>query len=140
MTNFSSANAGGKESEIANILLEAKNVDEISSRNSAVIKGISLSKEDLEKHEGWYWNDKDNFERRIQVKKDTLRYVRSTSNETPLIPVGESSFQMDINGPKVIVEFIKKDQSTEMIVVEGEINTIFTSFDKKEVKPEDLQA
>ena len=140
LTNFSSANAGGKEYQIANLLLESKDVSKISEPTTTVINGIRLSQAALEKYEGWYWNDKDNYERQIQIKNDTLRYVRSSSSETPLIPMSESTFQMDINGPKVIVEFHKEKLITEMIVVEGEINTIFTSFEKKEDSQEGLHS
>lgn len=65
----------------------------------------------LKQFEGYYWDEKDKYSRHIKVENDTLHYVRSVTNKTALIPVGESEFEM-VHNKYVSVSF----NSNKMIV------------------------
>lgn len=65
----------------------------------------------LKQFEGYYWEEKDKYSRHIKVVNDTLYYVRSVTNKTALIPVGENEFEMALD-EYVSVSF----DSNQMIV------------------------
>jgi CubicO group peptidase (beta-lactamase class C family) len=112
LTNFSSSSHSQKGNQISEILLKP-------SKDSAPIKSlkeIDLSIDVLEKYEGDYWNDISVYSRNIYVKDDTLRYSRSKSNETPLIPIGNNKFRMD-GIDRISVTFESKDNSIDKMVV-----------------------
>jgi hypothetical protein len=58
-------------------------------------KSISKTPEDLKRYEGHYWDEGDKYSREIKVENDTLRFITKNGN-TGLVPVGEHSFEMDI--------------------------------------------
>lgn len=132
LTNFSSANAGGKLYSIAQIFLDRLSEDDNSEIVVSEFNSKVLSTSEMEKFEGWYWNDQNNFARNIYLKSDTLRYSRSITSETPLIPVGQDSFRMDIPGVEAYVQFDKAASSISMKVIEGDIITDFESFKKRD--------
>ncbi len=93
LTNFSSSSAGRKERLITELLLENVATEEDEPLNNST-KTVTLSNIELAKYEGSFWNDKDNYARKIYLKKDTLRYYRSENSESPIVPIGENEFQM----------------------------------------------
>ena len=103
LTNFSSSNPGGKESQIANILLDKKEVSETEKSKKMVEKSaIKVAVKNLYQFEASYWNDKENSSRKIYVKNDTLRYSRSNNDESPLVPISSNEFKM-IGPPNYLV-------------------------------------
>jgi CubicO group peptidase (beta-lactamase class C family) len=71
--------------------------------NSSITK-LFINKEPIKKttaylkqFEGYYWDEKDKYSRHIKVENDTLHYVRSVTNKTALIPVGENEFEMALD-------------------------------------------
>ncbi|MBL7472072.1 serine hydrolase domain-containing protein [Robertkochia sediminum] len=87
------------------------------SSNSSITK-LFTHKEPIEKtttylkqFEGYYWDEKDKNSRHIKVENDTLKYIRSSTNKTALIPVGENEFEMALD-EYVSVSF----NSNQMIV------------------------
>ena len=65
-----------------------------TSHETTEIASKKLLKEQLTVFEGDYW-DKDNHStRKIHVSNDTLRYFRSPGNESALVPLTNTSFQM----------------------------------------------
>jgi len=95
MTNFSSSNPGQKENQIFNILLKKK-VDKksIEGETKLDLNVIQMSNEELKQFEASYWNDKENYARKIYVKNDTLRYFRSANSENSLMPISSNEFKM----------------------------------------------
>jgi hypothetical protein len=69
-------------------------VEEESVEVSDPVRPIKLSNEALAANEGSYWHDKEYIARKIYLKNDTLRYYRSASSESPIVPVGKDEFQM----------------------------------------------
>jgi hypothetical protein len=112
MTNFSSSSHSQKGNQISEIILGRSD----AMTNVESLKEINLPIDDLKKFEGHYWNNRSIYSRNIYIKDDTLRYSRSKSNETPLIPVGNNKFRMDgFDG--VYVTFESKDNGIDKMVV-----------------------
>jgi CubicO group peptidase (beta-lactamase class C family) len=140
LTNFSSANAGGMENKIARILLAKPEMAEVQEKTPMNFKTIALTNVELEEYEGWYWCDRDNFARKIYLKADTLRYSRSKTSESLLIPVAKNKFRMLADGLEVYVDFEKSGQNAAMSVIEGDLITQFESFEKREPTRQELRA
>ena len=92
LTNFSSGSPSQKSNAIAEIILGVEGEDENISKGT--IKTIKISSKALRKYEGSYWNDASNYSRKIYLKNDTLRYLRSENSESPIVPIGDGEFQM----------------------------------------------
>ncbi|MCP4177020.1 MAG: beta-lactamase family protein [bacterium] len=95
LSNFSAGASGQKANQISEILLKMK--DSKSSLNQGsdkILKTVKLSNDKLKKYEASYWNEKDNYARKIYLKNDTLRYFRSENSENAIIPIGKNEFQM----------------------------------------------
>lgn len=117
LTNFSASSSGSKANQIAEILLPkvvATNTENDSNNNS--LKSVKLSSNQLKKYEASYWNEKDNYARKIYLKNDTLRYSRSENNESPIVPVGNNVFQMLEVEVDLKVKFETDGKSKSMIV------------------------
>lgn len=72
------------------------------SVNYDELKAKKLSDSQLNAHTGRYWNNKSGYSRSIELKDDTLRYVRGPGNESALIPLGKDHFQMVSFGDETI--------------------------------------
>lgn len=95
LTNFSSSNPGQKENQIFNILFPKKSEDKSDTVEvKQVLTTISMTTDKLKQFEASYWNDKENYARKIYVKNDTLRYFRSANSENSLIPISSNKFKM----------------------------------------------
>jgi len=126
LTNFSSSSVSFKSNQVAKLLLE--NI--IPSENNSTVsstKFIDLPNNQLEKFASSYWNDKDNYARKIYLKNDTLRYFRSENSESTLVPFGKNKFKMldvDVN---LTVEFeVRENEDKIMIVTIDDGSPIFS--------------
>ena len=115
LSNFSRANPGGKSRDISRILLEDLSAVK-KTASTASQKAIKLSLEELNKFEGYYWNDTHNYSRKIYVRNDTLRYFRSEENESPLIPIAKNKFVMANRDQALAVVFKTELNRTQMIL------------------------
>ncbi len=55
---------------------------------------ITLSNKELKAFEGDYWNEKSKFSRKLEVRNDTLNYVRPNGRATKIRPIAKNEFQM----------------------------------------------
>ncbi len=137
LTNFSAGNPGRKSNEISEILfgtLAKSNTNVVSN-----IKGVKRSKKELEIFTGSYWNDKENYSRRIYLRDDTLRYARSSTNESALIPIGKSEFQMLIPDVDVKIKFEIQESGKKMQIIEPDTPpTILQWYEQKPVTANEL--
>ncbi len=113
LTNFSSAGAGQKVNSISEILLGKG--EKVSGKPDK-IKSKNLSTEDLKEFEGYFWNDKGNYVRKMYVREDTLRYFRSETSESPLVPIGKNLFQMAKVDVDLKVKFERENGNRKMVV------------------------
>ncbi|MGB5821571.1 MAG: serine hydrolase domain-containing protein [Saonia sp.] len=131
LTNFSSSSPGSKADRIAEILLPKLVGDPMENENTITsLNAMKLSGDQLKKYEGSYWNDVDNYARKIYVKNDTLRYSRSERNESPIVPIGKDEFQMLGVDADLKVKFeINGNKKSMMIIVDQGQPDIFESFE-----------
>lgn len=92
LTNHSTANPGGKASNIFNILYDV--ADETSTAKTDEANPVVLSVDELKSFENHFWNPRDKYVRKIYLKNDTLMYWRGENSESKLLPVGKNEFTM----------------------------------------------
>jgi CubicO group peptidase (beta-lactamase class C family) len=143
ITNFSSSDVQNKSERIADLLLgiEPEHAATGLIRDSS-IRTILTPASGLEACAGHYWNERDRYVRKIYVKEDTLRYFRSESSESKLLPVGKDTFQMTDVQDVVLVSFrSSQGRPEEMTVAIGDQEPIlFEAFTPPELNPALLQA
>lgn len=106
--NRADANPMAKVHQVADIVLADKFIveeqNEVSTKSSKP-KFIKLRSKQLKAFEGHYWNEERSLARKIYVKNDTLRYSRSETNESDLVPISKNEFKMINVGIDVSVSF-----------------------------------
>ena len=130
LTNFHSS-SGRKANQISEILLKNKNIENTSDReNNKPVKTVKLTNDQLKKYEASFWNDKDNYARKIYIKNDTLRYFRSENSESSIIPIAKNEFQMLGVSVVLKVKFKTDGKRKTMIVsIDNEAPIIFDGFE-----------
>lgn len=131
LTNFSSSSTGSKANQISDILLKKVNSNNTEKEVVSKLKTIKLSNDQLKKYEASYWNDKNNYVRKIYLKDDTLRYFRTENNKSLLAPIGKNEFQMlgDGEDVKVKFEFEKNGEKTMTLTIDDKSPIQLKSFD-----------
>ena len=141
LTNFSSSGSGQKEALIADVLLKEDTKEMISEENTKEdVPIIQLSNEQLNYFEASYWNDKENYARKIYVKNDTLRYSRSINNESLLVPISNNEFKM-LGVPvdlKAKFEEDKNGNKTMMVSINNGSPALFHSFETIKEENQDI--
>lgn len=66
---------------------------------------VHLKTNELENFSGHYWNNTSSLARKVYVKNDTLRYFRSETNESKLVPISKNEFKMINVQADVLVKF-----------------------------------
>ena len=143
-TNRGDANPTGMAYRVADVLLkdqlEKQNRQAQGNKSVAKQTPIKLSKKSLEKFEGHYWNDERSYSRKIYLRNDTLRYFRSATSESSLVPIGKNQFKMLVRGDVVVKFKQQKSGKHEMIfVVNGRAiatssQYIPTTYSKEDIK------
>ncbi len=140
LTNFSSSSSGSKANQIFGILLPklgADNSEPVKKNDS--FKTIELSNDELKKFESNYWNDKDNYARKIYLRNDTLRYSRSSANESSIVPIGNDEFQMLTTAADLKVTFETNGKQKSMYVsVNGGKPSVLYDFEARSITTKDL--
>jgi CubicO group peptidase (beta-lactamase class C family) len=65
------------------------------------LQSITLTKKELKAFEGAYWSTKNKSSRKLEVRNDTLNYVRANGRATQMFPISKNKFQMI--GPRLPV-------------------------------------
>ena len=119
---------------LANQIMEDKYI-EPSEIDYQKIRFELLSSKDLEKHEGYYWDQSNGLVRQIYVRDDTLRYRRLNGNrETALLPRSKNKFQLFVPGDtEVFVTFYKDRYEFSSL---GSIPNVYHKIDS----PEELES
>ncbi|MBL7934238.1 MAG: serine hydrolase [Bacteroidia bacterium] len=136
LSNFTTNQLFKMADQISQLFLENKS---IVNKNKFTINPVKLSSEGLKKHEGMYWNDIDNYSRKIYVENDTLWYLRTNNNKkSHLIPISEHEFQMSGINEKLIISFDKNTGKMSMITADNTVTT-FEKYNDKAHTIKDLQ-
>jgi len=105
------------------------------------IESVKLSAKQLQKYEGSYWSAARALPTKIEVKNGVLHYIRASgAGERALIPLGNSTFQMKIEGDdKYIVKFLKKkDGHTMHFMMADSDPIVFESYKEAAYTKNDL--
>ncbi len=93
------------------------------------LKTKSLTNDHLQQFEGYYWDQEGELSRIIQVKNDTLRYVRHNGYESPLIPLSDNKFQMKVQfDDKIYIIFPKGKEKTMIYQYDGAEPILFEKY------------
>ena len=141
LANFPTA-TGLKARQIAEALLpKPKETKQTQSREKKTFRPIALSEGQMKQYEAAYWNDKENYARKIYLKNDTLRYFRSEDNESPILPLGKNTFKMYGVPSDLRIKFEFKDKNIRMYVSENDgPSSVFDNFEPIENEKIDLAA
>lgn len=84
---------------------------------------IALSPEKLKAFEGAYWQPGGNYVREIELRNDTLHYVRNNNSSSKLAPIGDSQFLMLGTQSLLLVRF--EEDSVMQVIVNDEPPTSY---------------
>ena len=104
---------------------------EIPEETTEAVEPVEVSKKELERVTGSYWNAADRLVRRIYLKDDALSYWRSEQSESELAPLGEDRFRMLGLPQRVDVSFrsARDGRPVEMVVdIEGQDPVLFEFY------------
>ncbi len=123
--NFDSNRLDLIANQIASFYLSDK------TKNDEIVKpkieNATVKQEVLSSYTGNYWNDIENYSRKVIFEDNQLWYVRSNNTKSLIIPLNDSVFQMDGIKDDVKIKFSPK--SKKMFFITGDkIDT----FDKYE--------
>lgn len=107
------------------------------------VKTLNLKTKQLEKYNGYYWNEKGAYPRRIYIKNDTMRYARIGQNrESLFIPVAKDKFQMVVGSDdEIFITFDEKQGKRRMIFTASGCNDIIsTEYQPKDYSITELAA
>lgn len=118
LTNFSSSDLGSKSNRLAELLLDIEtNGEEADMIRDSSVEAVQMSIQELEQYCAYYWSEEASHARKIYLKDDTLRYFRSESSESKILPVGKDTFRMIGVSSKIMVSFeFKADKPKAMVV------------------------
>lgn len=104
----------------AHILLEDQFTEPTSiDINTLDIKPITS--QELQKYAGNYWDQKGGFYRKLEVKNDTLHYVRTNGYVSPLVHLGNHKFQMVLDwDDKIFITFSTDYKTFDFVNGEAE--------------------
>jgi len=136
LANRGDSNPTSKSFQIADILLKDNfTEDEVvnqDKKDNNALEIVHLTTNELENFTGHYWNDNDSYSRKIYVKNDTLRYYRSETNESDLIPIKKNEFKMINVGVDLIVKFkSEREHQTMSVIINGGKPIISKAYDPK---------
>jgi len=95
--------------------LEAKKKKEIVVHDPSIF--VKLSKEDLSKFVGDYWEIEEKYKRKIIMRNDTLIYYRNEKSETKLAPIAKNKFKMIGDTNDVTLTFENDKESIQVMKV-----------------------
>jgi CubicO group peptidase (beta-lactamase class C family) len=139
LTNFHSREINHLNIKLTQLFLKNKLKQEKPIKAKA-INTITLDSNSLKNHLGDYWNDKDNYARKIHYENDTLWYLRSNGKKSPLIPISKNEFQMGGLRDIVKVKF-EHDNQKRMTVIDGDNPPAnFIEFDSTPTSTEEIES
>ena len=123
LSNRADANPTRMAYKIADLFLKdeykkEKSTESIKSASEkGSLKSITLTKKELQAFEGAYWSTSSKTSRKLEVRNDTLTYVRGNGRATQMFPISKNKFQMI--GPRVpvIIKVNTKATSKEFTLI-----------------------
>lgn len=135
LSNFTSNQLFKIADQISQLFLQNQSK---SFENEETIHPIHVNSEILKKYEGMYWNDKNNYSRKIYLENDTLWYLRSNGKKSTLIPITETEFQIGGINEKLLLKFEVNLNKMTLISPNNVIDT-FERYEDKALISEELK-
>lgn len=132
LANRADANPTRMAYGVADIFLKDQFKEEIvtkenESTTTEDLKPISLSKNKLLKYEGTYWNKEKKMSRVLEIRNDTLNYVRSNGRATQMVPISKTKFLWV--GPNIPITVEMSSDSKEFVLnILGEKPSEFVKY------------
>jgi len=143
--NRGDARPTGMAYQVADLLLAEEFIEpaEMDAQDEDQVEKqefIKLTKSELEKFTGHYYNTESSLARKIYLKNDTLRYFRSETNESDLVPVSKNAFKMINVGGDVDVKFAINEQGEKSMSfsANGSEPSISQEYKPKDYTKEEL--
>jgi hypothetical protein len=130
-SNLAQSNPGNLALQVADLYLKDSFKKEKKETKAPKIrtKYINLTNDQLNKFSGHYWNEEQQYARKIYVKNDTLRYFREKGNESALVPISLNEFKMLGVDAHIMVKFSKTNDKLQMtVVIDDEAPIISNEF------------
>ncbi len=125
--------------QIADIFLDFESVHytQIESQHS---KSFIHQLPNLKEFEGYYWSEDVNLSREIEYRSDSLFYVRSNGNESPLIPVSENEFKFDGSTVEAKIWFEVNSTGHKIFYYQyqNDLPNTFVEYEPRTYKPNEL--
>ena len=143
-TNRGDANPTRMAYQVADLFLKEKFIqDEVEEESEIEIKepkSVQLKTNELKSFTGHYWNETNSLARKIYLKNDTLRYARSETNESDLVPISKNEFEMINVGGGVFVKFEinGEGKKTMAFIAGGNEPSISTEYQPKVYTKQEL--
>lgn len=109
---------------------ESKGKAKKSKNEKRIKKSIKLSKNQMSKFCGKYWEPKEWYDREIKIVNDTLIYYRSKESQTKLLPISNNEFKMlaDTNDVSVIFEENENNEKVMRLNINSNQNIEFLKY------------
>lgn len=138
LSNFISSETNAKNIKLSELFLKNKQ-NKAKLNKQKPLKPIIIKPKQAQKYIGDYWNNKDNYSRKIEFENDTLWYVRTNRNKSQLIPIEENKFQIGGLNAIITVEF-ESINTKRMIIKEDEkLTSEFIEYDNISLTEKQLQ-
>lgn len=137
LANRADANPTRMAYQVADLFLKDKFKKETNIKSSISnpniketdFKPISLSKYKLQVFEGSFWNNESKISRKLEVRNDTLNYVRSNGRATKMIPINENEFQWVGTNIPIKLKINNTENSKEFTLdIPGETKSNFIAY------------
>ncbi len=137
LANRADANPTRMAYQVADLFLKDKFKQESTiatnisndSNKETDFNAISLSTNELKFFEGFYWNNESKISRKLEVRNDTLNYIRSNGRATKMVPSNKNKFQwFGPNIPITLKTYSTANSKGFTLDIPGETKSNFISY------------
>lgn len=135
LTNYLDYNAHKRVEMLLSLFLSDKSEKPVVES----IETVPLNLKCAANYTSNYWNTQENYSRSVYIENDTLWYLRTNGNKSPLLQMNDSSFVLGGISATVKVHFKKQDGQMYMHMKDGEKPLqIFEPYDNSSPNSSDL--
>lgn len=136
--NRADANPTRMAHQVTDIFLKDRFIDAAKTTSAsgdnaytafAKAKPYPLSATTLKSLEGSFWGDDSKISRKLEVRNDTLHYVRSNGRSTPMVPIAKDKFRW-VGPPMTIILTLNTSENPSSFIldIEGQGTSTFEKF------------
>ena len=139
LSNVGNINIQKKAMEVVDVFLTPEK--QANKKEKEEVLFINLPANKLTSLEGNFIHPLNNYTRKIELRNDTLRYIRTEQNnrESVLLPIDETTFQLGNYTNTRITFNTEGTKSTMEVEVDGKVEDRLEKYESKEYPKEELQ-